>query len=493
MMRLFVLLSLACAVIGCRTPSLSAVPSLPGSGRQELTNGMAYLHSPYPQCSWGMAAIWVRLAPADEAERHAMHVLEHILLRRLRPDRSPFFCDAATGDDWMYFRLAFVSDSAGADYRQALALLRTLFAPWQAGGREVEIAAREVDHELRRALTSAGDAALAVRVQSLHSRLFVPDNALLLMQSPPQEEPAARQAAEETLASLPRAQSPLAVVPLSPPDASFDCTVIGPPLQAGELVYAQLLPACIGYFLSRQGEQWQGEWWHSLGGNGFAFTRMDTEGTPATFATAWQESTAKPLARLLFDHLLARLRESWREPGYNPKAWGERLGKAWAGGYVDDLLRYPGLLETATPQAFYRWWRDYQPRCRIYQRDKQPKPMPAAPLTVTSDNRVQVKAERIGAACAADSPAAHAIGMWLAERMYQEIVGRGLAYYTSIRYYPESPDIRLEVSVETTAAARVQVTEILDKLLGQAPAAGAQAEVRQWAQRRAYLQRFLDY
>jgi hypothetical protein len=457
---------------------------------------MAWLYLQNPQAGWGAATLWLRLAFADDSERHVAHMLEHILLRRLRANDSPFVSHAATGDDWTFFRVAFLAETLPKDrYREALALLNIVLAPWQASDNEIELALCEIYHELR-APTSFHALTVAVRQTSLanfHRRFFTSGNALLSVMSPATEG-MARHEAETAFASLTpvRRQTTGEFAEHSGQVMhhaaweTFDIVLAGPPLAAGELAYARLFPAYLGYLMAMQGEQWEGAWWHSVGSSGFGFTRLKAPTYTGSFEPAWEKATTELAADALFDRLREHLRQAFYQPSGSVLAHSETLGKAWAGGYLADLLHYPELLAATTPQDFHAWCRAYRAHSHLYictPRVAHKRPGPDT-MRLTDSVAVPKGGEMTG----------ETMSVWLAEQVYQEIIGRGLAYHTGVSYHREQK--RLEVWVEISFWEKEEVEDkvslAMEKLLKSMPDAIANEEIWHRLEEKARLWRRME-
>ena len=245
-----VLLALAVAITllsgGCH-PSLRPLPNFSGTTfLTESNQHFKVLTLSEPNRSWSIASLWIPLAPQPETHGLA-HLLEHLLLRRLRQHGCPFFIAAASCEHWIYFNCVHLPPRLP----QALALLRQVFKPPALTMDELDQIMAVLAHE--RAIRSQATIPIAVdlpqRLQRLHRRYFASDQAFLLVLSPYSRKQVLAEVKTSFSSTGTRLRISLPAAPWRRPDGLAkiprQLLLIGPPLHPGELPYFKLLLALV--------------------------------------------------------------------------------------------------------------------------------------------------------------------------------------------------------------------------------------------------------
>lgn len=402
-MRLFSTVMLCCLVWCAGCQSFATFEPIPTGTPAMLTafpdQTEVFLLEEYRH-DWGTAALWLRFTYQEGGPVTLAHLLEHILLERLRQEYPRFLWHAETNPEFMFFRCSFVA----GEYAAALAALSGLRQTPRPDAATIERCYRQIVQEKFAGSRPAVPLPYSLwqkALRTLHSRYFRPGQQALVIFAPVPAATALTTAATawahdenriesdsatgfaEAISAL-RAGGQLAQdadalalsvgkPTLSAAAKSFTLNLTGPRLESGSLAYFKLAQLYLGDLWNRREEggyridvAWQI-------GQQKTVARWDGNATGATcqpewdkrLREVWEQSLAEPPTAERFAHYRKELYRSYHNAGDGVIHTNFLLGQAWAGAYLADFLQYPVLLNTATPEDFHLWWQEYVAQSEI--------------------------------------------------------------------------------------------------------------------------------
>ena len=365
LLRIVLGVTVALAIAGCSSSPIDLPHFTGDTFWANSVDHIDLLALAEPDRTWSIASLWIPLA--EGPEQHGMtHLLEHLLLRRLRQHGRNFFFDAGSSEHWIYFNCAHLP----AHLPQALSALQHVFEPQIAAPEELDRVMAVLAHEkaLHPEASMPTDVNLAQRLHRLHHRYLVSDRALLIVVSPYPRRRVIAEVKRYFPATGTRRNFFLPPTPWHRPAALAESPeqllLIGPPLAPGQLPYFKLLPAWIDRHLAATSRlTWTIDWQITPDQTLLAFRARST----ATDCRQWAEDLTQALRTLLaepppakdFVAMQAQLLRRYYLAMANPEHKIFVLGKAYRSGYLADVLSYPRLLQKADRHLLYQWVRQY--------------------------------------------------------------------------------------------------------------------------------------